>query len=567
MSHFINIDDSPYLKQAEPSDTGSSTEESGPMLINEHVDSGTEVLISALGTTCNCYRVEREGRVLCKKRLKPELLSNPYYHNLFRKEYEVGSQLDSPYVVRYLDFVDDAEGCCLLTEFVNGDTLEERLALDPSYFRKEENLRKFLRQLLLGLEHLHAHQVVHLDLKPSNIMLTKVNNDVKILDVGYCYADSHQSLLGYNAAFAAPEQMDGSADVDARSDIYAVGKLLSYILSRTQLQHNKMAKQYERLIRECVAEQEDDRYQCADEVLRALDTPSRTKRKWTVVCLLLVVGIVGFFLSPAYRHLHCWAVGYDFMYCGVCYRVISEDQKTCEAVDYQENSNKLRNNTDVTIESVVRDGDARYTVISIGDSAFANKHVLRSLSIPSTVRHIGSSAFRNCTNITTLSLPDDVSDIEPNAFCQLKSLATMRYPSAAKEVPYFCFHQAALREIDLPEGVTTLLQDAFVDCDSLRHVSLPSTLMEIGRGVFFECDNIEEITIPANVTSIGEYCFMRCPRLKRVYNFSTVPQRVVELFDEDADVQVFVPDETIEAYRSASYWKELDILPLSDSQK
>jgi len=542
-------------------------DESGPMPDGRNVDSLLEVPISTSSSTCTCYRVERDGRVLFKKQLKRELIGTPYYHDLYRKEYEVGVALDCPYIVHYLDFVDGEEDCHLLTEYVNGDTLEERLSLDPDYFRNEANQSKFLRQLLLGLEYLHAHQVVHLDLKPSNIMLTKVNNDVKILDVGYCYADSHQSLLGYNAAFAAPEQMDGSADVDARSDIYAVGKLLSYILSRTQLQHNKMAKRYERLIRKCVAEQKEDRYQCASDMLRALEAPKRIRLKWIVTVLLLLVVVVGFCLSPAYRHLHCWAVGYDFMYCGVCYRVISEDQKTCEAVDYQENSDKLRNNTDVTIESVVRDGDARYTVISIGDSAFANKHVLRSLSIPSTVRHIGSSAFRNCTNITTLSLPDDVSDIEPNAFCQLKSLTSVRYPSSAKVVPYFCFHQAALQEVDLPEGVMVINQDAFVDCDSLRHVSLPSTLTEIGRGVFFECDNIEEITIPANVTSIGEYCFMRCPRLKRVHNLSLVPQRVVELFDEDADVQVFVPDEALEAYRSASYWKELDILPLSDSQK
>lgn len=549
-------------------------DESGPITYSRGVESLLEVPISTSGSTCTCYRVERDGKVVFKKQLKQELRGTSFYHDLFRKEYEVGASVDCPYVVRYLDFVDDEVGCFVLTEFVNGDTLEERLALDPQYFRNEANLRKFLRQLLLGLEYLHAHQVVHLDLKPSNIMLTKVNNDVKILDVGYCYADSHQSLLGFNAQFAAPEQLDGSGDVDARSDIYAVGKLIKYIDGSLQHVDTEKVTTPPPILRggrgvaqiseRCCRDNKSDRYQSAAEVLRVLDAPSHKRLKWLIACLLLVVGIVGVCLSPAYRHLHRWAFGYDFRYCGVCYRVLSEEQKTCEAVDYHENSNKLRNNTDVTIESIVRNGDERYTVVSIGDSAFVNKHMLRSLSIPSTVRHIGSSAFRNCVNITALSIPDNVEEIEPNAFCQLKSLASVRYPSSARVVPYFCFHQSALREIDLPEGVTVINQDAFVDCDSLRHVNLPSTLVEIGRGVFFECDNLEQITIPASVKSIGEYCFMCCPHLKRVYNLSPVPQRVVELFDENTDIQVFVPDEALELYRSTTYWKDLNTLPISD---
>jgi serine/threonine protein kinase len=177
--------------------------------------------------------------------------------------------------VRYISLDDDS----ILMEYVDGESLSQLLATHPDYFRKQKNADKFVRQLLDAVGYLHSHQVLHLDLKPDNILLTRINGDVKLIDLGCCYTDSFPDTTGHTDAFAAPEQLTGEV-VDVRTDIYAIGKILECLPDHTI---------YNKVIARCTAEDPSDRYQSVEEILRDV---SRRKHYWPVVAVLLSICVV-----------------------------------------------------------------------------------------------------------------------------------------------------------------------------------------------------------------------------------------------------------------------------------
>lgn len=86
-----------------------------------------EPLPDVSGSTCVCSIVRIDGRRLFMKRLRPELAGHPRYVALMRKEYEIGSALSHPNLVQYISMNEDADGPYLLTAYVDGDTLGERI--------------------------------------------------------------------------------------------------------------------------------------------------------------------------------------------------------------------------------------------------------------------------------------------------------------------------------------------------------------------------------------------------------------------------------------------------------
>ena len=231
--------------------------------------------IDTLGATCDTFRVKLYGKLHFLKRLKAGLAGDIRYQEALRKEFETGYRLEHPNLVRYISLDSDS----ILMEYVDGQSLSQCLATDPDYFRKRKNADKFVRQLLDAVSYLHSHQVLHLDLKPDNILLTRINGDVKLIDLGCCYTDSFPDTTGHTDAFAAPEQLTGGL-VDVRTDIYAIGKILECLPDHTI---------YNKVIARCTAEDPSDRYQSVEEILRDV---SCRKHYWPVVAVLLSICVV-----------------------------------------------------------------------------------------------------------------------------------------------------------------------------------------------------------------------------------------------------------------------------------
>ena len=110
----------------------------------------------------------------------------------------------------------------------------------------------------------------------------------------------------------------------------------------------------------------------------------------------------------------------------------------------------------------------------------------------------------------------------------------------------------------IPDGVTTIGKQSFEGCDSLLSVIIPESVTIIETYAFYWCSNLITIAIPEGVTSIGRNAFSACVSLNSVYcKAITPPSGSISMFDSNAsDRKIYVPMESVEAYKAAEYWSE-----------
>ncbi len=153
----------------------------------------------------------------------------------FLREARSAAALTHPAIVSLFDTGRTEDGVCfLVTEYVEGETLEKRLDRDRFDFRIAADL---LAQLADALEYAHSHRVVHRDIKPSNIILDQ-NACPHITDFGLAKRECGDPSLTSDGrvmgtpAYMSPEQASGEQDsVDARTDIYSLGVVCYELLT------------------------------------------------------------------------------------------------------------------------------------------------------------------------------------------------------------------------------------------------------------------------------------------------------------------------------------------------
>ena len=504
---------------------------------------------------CIISRETIDGRVMMRKQLRRQFLDNGDHRDMLRKEYAVGRMLAerTPYIVGYRKMTDNDEECSIWMDYIEGETVESLLAIQPDYFRNERNLRRFLLQLLEGLEEMHACQVVHMDIKPANVMLTSINWDVRIIDLGLSYTYSHPTSAGMTDAFAAPEQKTGGS-VDARTDIYAVGKMIEYIANKLNSEGRTyyLPRDIRRIMEGCLNDDKNERWQSCGDIIRRLNRGGR--RLWIgMACIVLIIAIA----SAVYVE----SIGGEFIdgY-GMKYEVLSRDSGTCAIIGRKKGDDR----PNIYISDHVKYRGRTYTVTEIADSAFKGDMNLVTVCFPSTLRRIGAGAFKECKNMISADIPDGVSYIGPTAFWWCEKLESIHLPTGIRRIPMACFSITALREVSVPEGVESIGFDAFAKCDSLTEVGLPNSLRVIERGVFWQCHGIKRIEIPASVEEIGQYNFLGCTSLEEIRNMSVVPQDVIDIFDKDKArrVRLEVPSGAVEAYRRSAGWNKCEIVSI-----
>jgi serine/threonine protein kinase/CheY-like chemotaxis protein len=152
----------------------------------------------------------------------------------FTAEAQTLAQFSHPNIVRVLDFDDNPSQPFLVLEFIEGLNLAE-LITQSGRLSLERTL-DIITQITKGLEAAHAHNVIHRDVKPSNVLMTK-DGVAKVVDLGTALllspgneAEQKNRIVG-TALYMAPEQFTGQAPVDHRSDIYALGSTFYHCLT------------------------------------------------------------------------------------------------------------------------------------------------------------------------------------------------------------------------------------------------------------------------------------------------------------------------------------------------
>lgn len=175
------------------------------------------------------YRAMCGGKWVVLKCAKTEEGSTTRNLQLLRREYDIMRAIDSLYVVHTWQMIDVPRlGMAIVMEYVQGRTLDAFLQEKPSYAER----KRVSEELLEALNSLHERQIVHGDLKGTNILITEAGNHVKLIDFGFADTDSYIAKnIGTSPSVQSPKSSapDSDETADIQRDIYAFGKILALI--------------------------------------------------------------------------------------------------------------------------------------------------------------------------------------------------------------------------------------------------------------------------------------------------------------------------------------------------
>jgi Tol biopolymer transport system component len=249
-------------------------------------------------------RDTRLDRTVAIKILPEALADDPQFRDRFEREARTISQLDDAHICALYDVGKENGTSYLVMQYLEGETLAARL--EKGALAVSEAL-KFAIEIAGALDKAHRAGVIHRDLKPGNVMLTK--SGAKLLDFGLAKANAvargavsilpttpvsitaQGTILG-TFQYMAPEQVEGQ-DADARTDLFAFGAVLfEMVTGRPAFQGRTQASligsilrddptltselppsvppALGRVIRTCLAKNPDDRFQTAHDVAMQL---------------------------------------------------------------------------------------------------------------------------------------------------------------------------------------------------------------------------------------------------------------------------------------------------------
>lgn len=182
---------------------------------------------------------------------------------------------------------------------------------------------------------------------------------------------------------------------------------------------------------------------------------------------------------------------------------------------------------------IIVDGEVLPSVVSAYTFDTMGEHTVECKLQDET--KIVDNAFGACSSLTSLTIPDSVTTIGGWAFDDCN----------------------VLRRVTIGNNVTSIGPAAFQRCSYLRNITIGNSVTTIGGEAFFNCWSLTTVTIPNSVTSIGENAFYRCSGLISLTVEATSPPTIGNnVFADTNECPIYVPAESVNAYKTASGWSE-----------
>jgi len=189
------------------------------------------------GGMANVYKAKCNllNRFVAVKILKSEFVDDKEFIEKFNSESQSAAKLSHPNIVNIYDIGIEGDINYIIMEYVEGITLKESIIENAPFENKR--IIDISTQIAAALSHAHKNKIIHRDIKPQNILITK-DNRIKVADFGIARAVSDATVVNTanlmgTVHYASPEQLKGSL-VDERTDIYSLGVIM-YEMATGQL--------------------------------------------------------------------------------------------------------------------------------------------------------------------------------------------------------------------------------------------------------------------------------------------------------------------------------------------
>ena len=258
------------------------------------------------GTMASVYLAEQVSmaRPVALKILSPILAGDPSFVERFLREARASARLNHPNIVSAIDFGECDSRFFLAMEFVDGTTLSSMLLRDG--VMAESRVLSIGLQVISALDHAARHNVIHLDVKPANIMIAK-DGLVKLTDFGLAMildnpgiAEASRRAAG-TPYYMAPEQV-GGGNLDWRADQFSLGaslyevvtgqkpfqgnsvsdimykRLFDKPLPAWKASHRKASRAFSAVLAKMLSRSPDDRYQSFSDLERDFNRVKNGKK-------------------------------------------------------------------------------------------------------------------------------------------------------------------------------------------------------------------------------------------------------------------------------------------------
>ncbi len=195
------------------------------------------------------------------------------------------------------------------------------------------------------------------------------------------------------------------------------------------------------------------------------------------------------------------------VYLSCMFEVISEDNREVRFVPRSSDKNTINGKSPVglSFEDRVRHDGILYTIVEIGNNAFADIESLEKVTFMSyNLRRIGNGAFKNCSKLRSFNFSNKVTEIGTYAFDMCGELTTTNN------------HAVDDGSFSLPNSLRTIGECAFRNC-SKALIKLNQGLESIGMYAFQNCAKLTEVTLPATVKKIDPAPFVWCKNMQNIY--------------------------------------------------
>ncbi|XP_058467261.1 twitchin isoform X5 [Malaya genurostris] len=186
-----------------------------------------EIGTGAFGVVHRC-RERKTGNVFAAKFIP---VSTNSERDLIRKEIDIMNQLHHRKLIHLHDAFEDDDEFVLIYEFLSGGELFERITME-GYNMCEQEIIEYMKQICEAVKYMHEKNIIHLDIKPENVMCqTRNSNQVKLIDFGLATRLNPNEMVKIStgtAEFAAPEIVEREP-VGFYTDMWAIG-VLAYVL-------------------------------------------------------------------------------------------------------------------------------------------------------------------------------------------------------------------------------------------------------------------------------------------------------------------------------------------------